>query len=673
MYGMVALVYGLRRCRAEVRAAWKRAAAGGVGDPPAGKGKGKGVVGKHNPQGAVGVRTCPFDERFGFRCYCYDELTRELADRLPDGPNVMVAPARSCAAMVKDAKTKLDSKLFKIRGVHDGCDKEDKLTPADVSALRATITVTQGVDGPVYQYEAKTGQNDYILVVSPEFIVRLNGQLSVEVGVAGSASKAKKSALLPGMVLMDEFHEYAISTDRTVAWLQHLKKCCLDSQQLAPLAYFVSGTPFGDTPRDIHSAISVLETETETTLKSFSNVAATFDRLSKLQASGEPVATADIADYHRRLDGILNHTMVRRLGTDQFQGRNLTDIGPLKVNIVDHQLPFSLTYSLQSLANQTREHAIAAAKTQGISVARLLRSQKGEALLLKLRLASTFPGIAGPSAAGFTFTASEIHTHLTAAKGDVTKTPYYQHIPTWAASSPKLATITQTITTMLSDKTPIPGAASHNKKLVLFSPLEAESLLLHGYLLLLKQTKPSKRNGSSSSINTSSSSSSTNTTTSSSSSSRSSTTPTFTALKPLLLHSTLPQATRQQALTSFLTEGNAPPNVLVAPLALAGTGLNLQRARYSTVTGPAWSKRENQQAYYRIHRVGQRMETRLQLLTGRWNPAERVVLGGYEGGVVAGGEGDGEGVWEVGNGFCEVEGGGGGDGGLVERHQGVVG
>jgi hypothetical protein len=404
---------------------------------------------------------------------------------------------------------------------------------------------------------------------------------------------------------------------------------------------------------------------------SFSDVTATFARLSKLQASGEPVATAEIADYHRRLDGTLNQTMVRRLGTDQFQGRNLTDIGPLKVNIIDHQLPFSLADSLQALANQTREQAIAAAKAQGTSVARLLRSQKGEALLLKLRLASTFPGIAGPSGADFTFTASEIHTHLTAAKGDVTKTPYYQHIPAWAASSPKLATITQTITTMLSDKTPIPGAASHNKKLVLFSPLEAESLLLHGYLLLLKQTKPSSRNGSSSSISSTGSASTAG-------SIRSSTTPTpkppnFTTLKPLLLHSTLPQATRQQALTSFLTEGNAPPNVLVAPLALAGTGLNLQRARYSTVTGPAWTKRENQQAYYRIHRVGQRMETRLQLLTGRWNPAERVVLGGYERGEV-GGEGVGEWVWEVGNGFCEVEGGGGGgDGGLVERHQGVVG
>ncbi|KAL2133706.1 hypothetical protein VTI74DRAFT_1882 [Chaetomium olivicolor] len=58
----------------------------------------------------------------------------------------------------------------------------------------------------------------------------------------------------------------------------------------------------------------------------------------------------EIADY-RRLNRIFWHTMVRRLGIDEFQGRNLTDIGPLKVNITDHQLPLSLQDFLQSLAN----------------------------------------------------------------------------------------------------------------------------------------------------------------------------------------------------------------------------------------------------------------------------------------------------------------------------------
>jgi hypothetical protein len=631
MYGLIAFAASLRRCKAEVKAAWRKAAA----DEKAGKAK-KGSPAQHHAPGAEGARTCPFDERYGFRCYCYHPLTRELADLMPEGPNVLVVPARSCASMVRDAKVKLDVKQFRIRGCHEGGDKEDKLTSADVAALRATVTAARGEAGPVFQYQPAPG-SEYIIVVSPEYIPRLNSMFGVDVRI-NATEKAKKSTLLPGMVLTDEFHEYAISKNgeesRTVAWLQHLKKCCLDSQQPTPLAYFVSGTPFGDTPADIRAAVSLLEKDAwhdeahplhGATVSSFDDITQTFDRLTGVQASGDTVEVADITSYRRSLGRVLQHTMVRRLGTDQFQGRNLTDLGPLKVNITDHQLPFSLTDSLQALADQTREQAVAAAADQGIPLARLLRSKAGEALLLKLRLASTFPGIAAPSGEAFTFTTSEIHTHLAAAKDDVTKTPYFPHIPAWSASSPKLETLAQTIRTMLTDKTPIPGSPTASKKYCIFTPLEAEAVLIQSYLLL-KRSQPA-----------------------------------FKGLKPVLLTSNMPQSARQRVLDQFLTEGNAPPNVLVTPMALAGTGLNLQRAKYSTVTGPAWTKRENQQAYYRIHRVGQRQATQLSLLTGRWNPAERIVLAGYEGREV-----DEEGVWEVGNRFCE---GAEEEKGLVERHQ----
>ena len=93
-------------------------------------------------------------------------------------------------------------------------------------------------------------------------------------------------------------------------------------------------------------------------------------------------------------------------------------------------------------------------------------------------------------------------------------------------------------------------------------------------------------------------------------------------------------------------------------MSLAGTGLNLQKAKYSIVTSPAWTKRDNQQAYYRTHRVGQVQETQLSLLTAKWNPAERVILKKYEGGEVAG-----EGIWMVGGEY------GGLEAGLVDKHQ----
>ncbi|KAK4129908.1 hypothetical protein BT67DRAFT_392741, partial [Trichocladium antarcticum] len=663
MYGVVALAWGLRRCKAEVKAAWKKSAKGG---PDVGSGARKA---QHNAPGSA-ARACPLDDRYGFRCYCYNELTRELADRLPGGPNIMVAPSRNCASMLGDAKLKLDVKQLKIRAYPDGVDKEDKLTPADIKSLRAEISGTQGEDGePIYQYrQAGTGQSDYIIVVAPENIARLNGMFNTEVAVKNSADPPKKkSSLLPGMILMDEFHEYAFTRDgedsRPVSWLLHLKKCTSDSEQPAPLTYFVSGTPFGETPADIRPAVAFLERDVwhaeshplnGATLASFDDLTSTFERLVGMQTAGEAVPTAEIADYRRRLDRILKHTMVRRLGTEQFQGRNLTDIGPLKVNITDHRLPSSaIGDGLQALADRAHEQAAAAAAVTGQDVNRLIRTRAGEAFLLKLRLASTFPGIAGASAATFTFTPSEIQSELARAGGDMTKTAYFPHVPAWAANSAKLETINQTIAAMLSDTSKIPGENSHAKKYCILTPLEAEAVLLHSYLLHRANrptTAKPKTNPNPRPLGAS-------------------TTTAAATMKPVLLHSHHPPSARQDILSSFLTPGNAPPNILVAPLSLAGTGLNLQRARYLTITGPAWTKRENQQAYYRIHRVGQKMETRLQLLTGRWNPAERLILAAYEGRDV------GPDGWAVGNEFAGGGGGGGGEGdghgegAGLERHQ----
>ncbi|KAL2151444.1 hypothetical protein VTH82DRAFT_6542 [Thermothelomyces myriococcoides] len=705
IYGVVALAHALRRSRAEVRMAWQKRAGDNKGGTKAknNNNAANSASGtfqqQHHPPDAVGARSCPFDERYGIRCYCYSELTRALADKLPEGPNIIVTPSRGCASMVKDAKSKLDTKVFKIRGCYDGIDKEDGLSSTDVGSLRATIATSPGRGGTAgcYKYQIDPGQSNYIIFVSPEFVPRLNAQFSVEVKVGNSVNRVKKNTLLPGMVFMDEFHEYAIGTEdggesRTTTWLRHLTGNCLDSSQLTPLAYFVSGTPLGHTPADLRPALSLLERKpwrdaahqlNEATSSAFDDLVGTFDRLLACQAGGEIVARTDIVDYRRRLDRVLKHTMVRRLGTDRFQGRNLTDLGPLKVNIIDHQLPAALVDRMQALAEQTRQLAVTAAAGQGIPVSRLLRTKKGEAILLKLRLASTFPGIvaaASTAAVNFTFTSSETQRQLRAAKGDVTRTPYYTHVAVWSQGSPKLGTIRQTIATMLTDKTPIPGSPSTTKKYCIFSPTEAEAVLIQCYLLrLAKQAREEK---------------STNITTATKKSSLPSSpsaypTSLFRGLKPVLLHSGMTAAERQQALEGFLAEGNAAPNVLVAPLALAGTGLNLQRARYGTVTGPAWTKREAQQAYYRIHRVGQRMRTtRLALLTARWNPAERFILAGYDGGAAStaeegrkkeGKEGDDkeeEEIWQVGNRFCCL-GEGGGDGvhqsnnnrRLVERHQ----
>jgi len=629
MFGLIAAAHNIRKSKNEVNVARKSK-----------------VPTKHNAADKRSTH-CSMDVRYGLRCYCYSKSTQAIAGCLPEGPTVIIVPARSCAQILREAKTKLDLKTLKIRLHHETAAKEDKLTSAEVRSITAAITAKTGTDdGTVeYHYQVNPGLSDFVIITTPESLGTLtNGVFSVDVKVGDE--RKKRDGLLPGMVMLDEFHEYLqddqTAKNKTLAWLQHLKKSCRGSNQTTPLVYFVSGTPFSDSPGDIRPAISLLEREEWTTeshdmapvtTAGIDNIVSAFDGLCKAQTEGLELNREDIVNYRRLLDGVLSRTLVRRLGTNSFRDQPLTTISPLGVNIVDHEVPQPLLADLQSLAEATAtliqeeaagRYSLDETGATPLDIGRFLRSDHSQDFLLKLRLASIFPGIATVSGADFTFTTSEVTAGLAAANNDPTKTRYYPLIGHWASHSAKLATLNGIITTMLSDKTPIPGEASNAKKLVIFTPLEAEAALLHAYLVRRKATLPALK-----------------------------------ALKPVSIHSGISASARQGVIDKFLEQGNAPPNVLVAPMALAGTGLNFQRAKYSVVTGPAWTKRENQQAYYRIHRVGQKQQAKLSLLTARWNPAERVVLARYEGREVME-----EGRWEVSSVGDADE-----SAGLVERHQ----
>ncbi|KAK0625456.1 hypothetical protein B0T17DRAFT_599977 [Bombardia bombarda] len=542
MCGLIALANQLRRSKAEAKAKAKDAVNNG----------------KHNAPNS-GAKTCPMDGRYGIKCYCYHTSTRQLADLLPKGFSVIVTPARGVEQIFRECSSKLDTTVMKLRILGSTKEKE-KLTDADIKAL-------------------KSGQSDYIVICPSDKVSQLQG-------------KGNKLELIPGAVFLDEFHEYTApkgtEDSATIAWLKALKA---RDPKKPPLVYFVSGTPLDTSPADIRQAIALFErdswkdeshTMSRATLAAFDELTATYHTLVAQQSNGEDVPKEAIAKYRQHLNSILRNLMVRRLGTEEFAGISLTSIGPLKVNIVDHQLPDSLVADLQALADSTKQLAegqVAAGAAP--SVSRFLRSNKAQDILLRLRLASTFPSIASPSSSSsdnFTFTREEIVTELSTASNTLSKTRYYPHIPHWAAASPKLATIDRTIETML-----IPDKGH---------PLSF-----------------------------------------------------WKRIKPAWVHSGMTQIERRAALDKFLEVGQAPPNVLVTTVELAGTGLNLQKAGYMVITSPAWTKRDSQQAYYRIHRVGQRQKTVLQLLTGRWNPAERAVLARYE---AKGVEGAMCGRWEMG-------------------------
>ncbi|KAK0716609.1 P-loop containing nucleoside triphosphate hydrolase protein [Apiosordaria backusii] len=581
MFGVLLLTHNLRRCKADVMEAW---------NPPSKTTPAKkGPIMKHNARDAQKARSCPYDQKWGFKCYCYHGLTRHLADRLPDGPNVIIAPARNCGPMIRDARSKLDSKAIKVRGYGNDIhttDKDSKLTSVELASLRSGNA---------------TIQSDFVIVVSPESIHKLVSEFS-----------KSKTTFTPGIIMLDEFHQYAAysgEVNRVLDWLKRLKASSLNSQRPVPLVYLVSGTPIENSPSDLRSALEILEHPkiwsqpnhplSSATLTHFDDLTKLFDSYTASQSQGISIPPSKIHDYYRRLDSILTKVMVRRLATDSFQSTKLTSLGKLKVNIIDHALPASHHATIQSLANSIPP----AANLKSIAV--------GPPLLLKLRLCGTFPAAA---TSNFTFSDQEVtHFLTTAAENNPSKTPYFSFIKSglWTTSSPKLVTISSIISQMLADKARIPGESSSCKKLVLFSPVEAESLLL--YLWLITTLKKE-------------------------------------GVKAVYVHSVMTSQERQKVIDKFLEVGNAAPNVLVAPTGVCGTGFNLQKAGYLVLTGPTWTRREGRQVFGRVHRVGQRGQVRLWELRGGWNPGERVILGA-------------DGGMEVDNGFCE----GVGDGGEEEE------
>ncbi|KAK3990914.1 hypothetical protein QBC44DRAFT_288011 [Cladorrhinum sp. PSN332] len=563
MFGLIALAHNLRRCKAEVDEFWS----------PKSTEKKKAPAVRHNLASDPVARSCPYDQKYSFRCYCYNKPTRQIADLLPDGPNIVVAPAKSCAPLIREAKTKLDTKTLKIRGYGKDADKENQLTPRDISLLQATIKAKQ-----------RPGQSDYIILVSPESVDKLNSEFNVAV------KGKKKSALLPGILMLDEFHEYALTSEsRTLAWLNHLKKCTLTSQQPTPLVYFVSGTPIDQSPADLAPAISHLEKDAwshqpnhplrPATSLQLRSLITNFTSYTTLQSSGSTVPPEQVKAYYTHLSQILHNLMTRRLVTDSFLSRPLTSLGPLRISIITHTTP-------------TRY--LPAIKTLQATLSSLPESSSlpSHPQFLPLLLSSTFPALLStPSHAKFTFSASE----LLSFPLNPLLSPYAPHVSSWTASSPKLESILSTISSMLLDATPIPNAASNLKKLCLFSPHESETLIL--YLFLAAQVN-------------------------------------ITGLKPVYVHPALPQQEKQKVVDRFLREGNGAPNVLVCSFGCGGTGLNLQRANYLVVSGPGWSRRETAQVFGRVHRVGQRCRgVRLEMLVsgGHW-AEEEVVLGGWGGG-----------------------------------------
>lgn len=540
--------------------------------------------GKHSFSGPA----CKAEGRYMIRCPCYHPLSRELADLVLDGPTVIIAPTSTSEQMFQMTKQRLDPKVFEIRLVGASVGADGALSSTDMRAL-AWKSVKNPVAGEPDFRSGLLGQNKFVIVCPDSKIKELH-------------------KVMPSAVYMDDFHQYTQAGRPIDRWLKAVQGWAAPEGGPPPF-YFVGGTPIENSPADIRAQLERLEQPSWSegqmkvaTVSALDSVIARYTELQQMQKDGLCIIPRDIRNYHIQLNAILRRVMVRRLATDSFRGRILA-LKPMRVNI--HQVPVlrGAQDLLGACSTATRSLVVKHIDSEEEQhVGQHLDSDSGEEILEKLRLASFFPQTAKTlkGKAACSFLEKDLVKYMQACKGGIEKSKYWDVVEELTANSAKLDTLKKLIHTMLDDKTQIPNEHFRAKKMCIITPTEGEALLVFAHLRKTRDAwskviKP----------------------------------------KPVWLHSGMSSTDAAEVVRTFKQKGNAAANILVAPLSRAGTGLDLPQANYLVLTGLGWRKRDNKQAFYRIHRAGQTLETHLHLIVSRGNPAERRIWARHSGGKVA--------------------------------------
>jgi hypothetical protein len=604
MFAVIAVATTLRRLFVEY-----------VAESRAGKSK------NHITQVTRRKSRCPSETRYGLSCPCRSQVALEIARRLPDGLNLLLTPAKTSEQLLQQAKRLLDPKVFRVRAEGVNAKAADRLTSKEVKVIAAGTTV-RSIDSGTgnfdmrnveYSFASSRGQENVVLIVPHAELETISTRLfgcdvPVKVATQGSMTvDARVAGLMPGLVFLDEFHEYAQKSTPAVDWvmarLQHPKE-----SQRPPCVFFVSGTPIEFSPADLRAPLSMLEwlewTQPEdphpmglATTRRLDDLSRKFATLIRRQQDGELLTRAEVRRYHVILSSILGKVMVRRLATDTFRGRPITELGPMAVKVHHVPIPKAHAGNIDNLAQTIRIRLHAEAKSTETSLAALLTSDLGAKVsyMPALRLAGTFPAVTEATGVELCrLSDAEICGELRKWDGKVQSLWLWNRVPSWTRDSPKLTVILKVAKEMVEDDSRIEGESTRAKKLCIFTTTEAEAILIFSYLIQAKDAS-----------------------TKSDSVAR--------HLRPVYVPPAGVGKDQEgfEAVHLFRQMGHQTPNVLVASMARAGTGLDFPQAKYAVVTGLGWRKSDSQQAFARTHRVGQKQRTQLHLLVSRGNPVER--------------------------------------------------
>ncbi len=326
-----------------------------------------------------------------------------------------------------------------------------------------------------------------------------------------------------------------------------------------------------------------------------------------------------------KLNALLAKIMISRKGHDKFFNYTIIPLPPMKVQQIACETVKTYIKSLEACAAQT-EYELQAEyiirmkrwednRRQGPKPELLNSSAKSRALYY-LRLAGDFAAIPDlhRKYPAWTFHADEVY------KIDWDRVPndnlYATYLETLVESSAKLESLNKILAGMKKRSSKWIARGDSKEKMVLTTAHPAVLGILYLYFKIYRKD-----------------------------------------FRVVMISASMDIGKRVQVVNGFCGKGEAgqakplyDADILLATTALVGTGLNITSANVFVLFDPLWMKKEQMQAFARVHRTGQGRRTHLYLLYSLGNPIERDILKRQEArGLV------GEMTWQVTTGAAEEE------------------
>lgn len=590
---------------------------------------------QHFPRNYVsgGNDTCPCGDKLGVVCYANpNSQTRLIGDCMNRGVSLIQVPSGVIEEWKKVmSEGKLNRKYFEPCVFHTSVPRD--LQPPPDFQKRFELKIAPFKKD--YPQKHVAGLYDFSIThkiaddpsKAPERFVLLTTHAAdkltkafehkATIVIGGKRQRVGIYGLPVACHMVDEFHAVRGMTGPVVEMARgHIVKNGCDF-------WSVTGTPLQFNLTDLESTVDLLQ-RIPWQDKAHANFCKTVDSLQALhEAYGRAVAAdacpAMVEEFNDMSRGFFHGLIMRHTMDSRFFDKKITTIKEIKTDKVSLFCDDYAQYKddIQEIANQVKEKIIELTGV-GNGYEQVVRSLKTYHELAPLQMLSAFPAAAKAIKSG-DLRCDQISLRKTIAAKENEDNRDPAKMPTFIAltsdiiqDSPLVDRIWYHFQNMELDRNcrpskdtagnPLPWGPRDDrklKKMVIITPTLAEAIFI--YLALRRRLAEADN-----------------------------------ASRVALLHADMKSSAKQAMATDFQSLTPRSARILVTPFDVGGTGINLQTANYTILTGPLRTKELEKQAFARTNREGQYLRLHQWLFLDDDNPAHRLICARQAGRKVKG-------------------------------------